>query len=127
MALSKPKAPKAVAEKRLVFGVLPPDVKAMLVAQVERFGSQVKVAEELHVTPAVISTLLKDKYPGSVEQMAERIRGQFMGSTVVCPVMGNLNKRDCLDNQALPQAFTNPVRAALGRACKSCSHRKELA
>ena len=114
------------AAKPKAFGVLPPDVKAVLQQQVERFGSQAKVAAELHVTGAVISMLLKDKYPGSVDQMAQRIRGEFMGSTVHCPVYGTLNKRNCLDNQALPQAFTNPLRAALGRACKTCVNRKEL-
>lgn len=120
-ALAKP-----AAAKRTAFNALPADVKAVLQAQVERFGSQVKVAAELHVTSAVISMLLKDKYPGSVEQMEQRIRGEFMGSTVHCPVYGTLNKRNCLDNQALPQAFTNPLRAALGRACKTCVNRKEL-
>jgi fructose 1,6-bisphosphatase len=108
-------------------GVLPPDVKNALLAAVTRFKSQTKVAEELGVSSAVISTLLKDKYPGSVEQMAQRIRGKFMGATVVCPVMGTLSKHSCLDNQALPMAFTNPMRAALGRACKSCLNRKDMA
>lgn len=106
--------------------VLPADVKAALQAAVLRLGSQVKVAEELHVTSPVISTLLKDKYPGSVETMEQRIRGQFMAETVLCPVMGTLSKRSCQDNQALPQAFTNPMRAALGRACKTCPNRKDM-
>ena len=120
MPSSKPAAkPKA-------FGVLPPDVKAVLQEQVQRFGSQVKVAKALNVTGAVISTLLQDKYPGSVDQMEQRIRGKFMGSTVQCPVYGTLSKLSCIDNQALPQAFTNPLRAALGRACKTCVNRKEL-
>lgn len=118
--------PKISAPKRTAFNALPADVKAVLQAEVVRFGSQAKVAAELHVTGAVISMLLKDKYPGSVDQMEQRIRGQFMGSTVLCPVYGTLNKRNCLDNQALPQAFTNPLRAALGRACKTCVNRKVL-
>lgn len=116
MASNKPK----------VCGVLPPAVKAALQAAVTRFNSQTKVAEALGVSSAVISTLLKDKYPGSVNAMEERIRGEFMAETLLCPVMGTLGKRSCLDNQALPMAFTNPVRAALGRACKSCIHRKDL-
>lgn len=124
--MASSKAAKPVAAKRTAFNALPPDVKAVLQAQVLRFGSQVKVAAELSVTGAVISTLLQDKYPGSVDLMEQRIRGQFMGSTVLCPVYGTLNKRNCLDNQALPQAFTNPLRAALGRACKTCINRKEL-
>lgn len=106
-------------------GVLPPDVKAALAAAVKRFSSQSKVAEELNVSTAVISTLLKDKYTGNVERMEQRIRGQYMAETVRCPVMGDLSKRSCLDNQALPQAFTNPMRAALGRACKTCPNRKD--
>ena len=119
MASNKPSAAKA-------FSALPADVKAVLVAEVKRFGSQVKVAEKLRVTGPVIRMLIKDKYPGSVKTMVDRIRGEFMGDTVVCPVLGTLNKRDCLDNQALPMAFTNPVRAALGRACKSCNNRKDM-
>lgn len=117
MASNKPK----------VCGVLPPDVKAALQAAVTRFTSQVKVAEELGVSSAVISTLLKDKYTGNVDAMGERIRGKYMGATVICPVMGTLSKHSCLDNQALPMAFTNPIRADLGRRCKTCPNRKELA
>jgi fructose 1,6-bisphosphatase len=116
MALNKSLPPK----------MLPADVKAALQTAVKRFNSQSKVAEELGVSTAVISTLLKDKYTGNVEGMEQRIRGQFMAETVRCPVMGTLSKRSCLDNQALPQAFTNPMRAALGRACKTCPNRKEL-
>lgn len=104
---------------------LPPDVKAALQEAVARFGSQAKVAGELGVTGAVISALLKDKYLGSVAVMEQRIRGEFMLETVRCPVMGNLSTKSCLDNQALPLAFTNPVRSALGRACKNCPHRKD--
>lgn len=112
-------------KKSKVFGVLAPDVKAALQAAVTRLGSQTNVALEMNVSTAVISTLLKDKYAGRVDGMEQRIRGQFMAETVVCPVMGTLSKRSCLDNQALPQAFTNPVRAALGRACKKCPYRKD--
>ena len=107
-------------------GVLPPDVKAALEQAITRFGSQSRVAEELGVSSAVVSTLRKDKYQGNVQSMEQRIRGQFMAETVLCPVQGTLSTRSCLDNQALPMAFTNPVRAALGRACKSCQHRKDL-
>lgn len=114
------------SNKPRVYSSLPADVKAVLVGEIKRYGSQIKVAEKLRVTGPVISTLLKDKYRGSVKTMVDRIRGEFMAETVRCPVMGDLNKRSCLDNQALPMAFTNPVRAALGRACKSCIHRKDM-
>lgn len=114
------------SNKPRVCGVLAAEVKAALQAAVTRFKSQTKVAEELGVSSAVISTLLKDKYPGNVDAMEQRIRGQYMAETLLCPVMGTLSKRSCLDNQALPMAFTNPIRAALGRACKTCPNRKDL-
>jgi hypothetical protein len=107
-------------------GVLSADVKTALQKAVTRFGSQTKVASELGVSSAVISALLKDKYLGSVAVMEQRIRGQYMAETVMCPVQGTLSTRNCLDNQALPMAFTNPVRAALGRACRTCPNRKDM-
>lgn len=111
MSLSKP-------------AVLPADVKAALAAAVVRLGSQSKAAADLGVSGAVVNTLLKDKYTGDVAGMEKRIRGQYMAATVQCPVMGALNSRDCLDYQARPPAFTNPVRAALSRSCKNCPHRR---
>ena len=120
MATTKP------ATKAKVLGKLPPDAKDALVAAVKRFKSQTAVAAELNVSVAVVNTLLKDKYPGDVAAMEKRIRGQFMSVTVKCPVQGTLSARSCLDNQALPVAFTNPVRAALSRACKTCPNRKDM-
>ena len=104
---------------------LPADVQAALQAAVKRLGSQVRVAEELGVSPAVVNNLLKDRYLGDVAGMAERIRGQFMAQMVRCPVMGDLGRRHCLDYQARPLVFTNPTRVALHAACKTCSHRRE--
>lgn len=115
MALNKPQQ------------MLSADAKTALQEAVVRLKSQAKVAHELGVSGAVVSTLLKDKYQGDVAAMEERIRGKFLGATVICPVMGTLSKDSCLDNQALPMAFTNPLRAALGRACKKCHHRKDMA
>lgn len=106
---------------------LPQEVKKALAVAVAKHKSQRLVGDLVGVSTTVVSQLLNDKYPGDVAAMEQRIRGQFMAETVTCPVMGKLSKRDCLDNQGLPMAFTNPVRAALGRACKTCPNRKEHA
>lgn len=104
---------------------LPADVKKSLQDAVARLRSQSKVAEDLGVSPAVVNNLLKDRYPGDVAGMADRIRGQYMAETVSCPVLGTLGRRHCLDYQARPLVFTNSQRSALYRACKVCIHRKE--
>lgn len=106
---------------------LPPEVKAALSAAVTRLGSQTKVAADLGVSGPVVSQLLKDSYAGDVPTLAVRIRGKYMAETVQCPVMGTLGRNHCLDYQARPLAFTNPQRAALFKACKTCPNRKELA
>lgn len=109
------------------FNVLPTDVKQALEAAVNRLGSQVKVAADLGISAATVNNLLRDRYPGDVDGMASRIRGQYMAETVNCPIQGVLSRRHCLDNQARPIAFTNPVRVALHQACKTCHNRKEPA
>ncbi len=114
MPLSKPQAK-----------LLPPDVKAALVEAVKQRKTQVQVAKEMGVSVTVVNTLLKDKYTGDVATMAERIRGLYMAETVNCPVMGQLGKQHCLDYQKRSPANTNPMRAALSRACKTCPNRKE--
>lgn len=104
---------------------LDPAVKTALEGAVKRLGSQSKVADDLGISAAVVNNLLKDRYPGDVAGMADRIRGQYMAETVRCPVMGQLGRRHCLDYQARPLAFTNPVRVQLHAACKKCPNRKE--
>ncbi len=117
MASSKPR----VAKK------LPADVKAALAAAVTSAGKQTTVAAALNVSGPVVSQLLKDKYMGDVPTLAARIRGLYMAETVTCPVMGTLGRNHCLDYQARPLAFTNPQRAALHKACQTCSNRKAQA
>jgi DNA-binding transcriptional regulator YdaS (Cro superfamily) len=114
MASNKPRVPK----------VLPTDVREALAAAVLRLGSQTAVARDLGVSPAVVNHLLKDRYPGDVATMADRIRGQYLAETVNCPVMGELGRRHCLDYQARPLAHTNPQRARLFHACKTCPNRR---
>lgn len=115
------------SSKTRVARKLPADVRAALAAAVKRVGSQAKAAAALSVSSPVVSQLLKDCYPGDVPTMEARIRGCFMSETVQCPVLGTLGRNHCLDNQKRPLAFTNPTRAALFQACKTCPNRKELA
>jgi hypothetical protein len=104
---------------------LPPDVKAALQARVKTVKSQSKVAVELSASTGVVNALLHDKYLGDVDTFADRIRGKYMAQTVQCPVMGTLGRDHCLDNQKRPLVFTNPLRAALATACKTCPNRRE--
>jgi DNA-directed RNA polymerase specialized sigma subunit len=122
--MSKPKTQRKQRTHELT--ALPADAKAELLNQLGRYGTQTKLAAALEVSVAVVSQLLNDKYPGAINRMVDRIRGKWMGKTVQCPVLRTISTLDCLSNQALPIAFTNPVRSALGHNCPKCPHRKEL-
>lgn len=112
---SKPRTPKA----------LPADVKKALQDAVTRASSQRLVGDDLGYSAAVISQALRDAYVGDVATLEQRIRGKYMAETVACPVLGDLPRNNCLDNQRRPLAFTNPVRVALHSACKTCPNRRE--
>lgn len=104
---------------------LAPEVLAALQVAVRSLGTQRAVATDLGVSPAVINTLLKGSYRGDVPTMEARIRGRYMAETVLCPVMGQLGRDSCIGYQARPLAHTNPTRARLYAACKTCPNRKE--
>ena len=128
-AIKPPKAPAPERKPRAKpeAKALPDALKAALQAAVTALGSQVAAGKELGISSAAVSQLLQDKYPGSIQTMVERIKGRYLGLMVRCPVYGTLARNHCLDYQALPVAFTNPLRSALGRACKTCPNRKKAA
>lgn len=105
---------------------LPADVLAILQKQSERL-TQPQMAEALNISTAYVNQALQDKFRGNVDRFAARVRGLWGGSTVSCPVLGSINTKVCQDEQikAKSAAFTNPLRVAVARACKTCPNRNQ--
>jgi DNA-binding transcriptional regulator YdaS (Cro superfamily) len=82
--------------------------------------SQTKVGKLLGVSPTVINQALRNVYPSPLTKLEQKVRGELMRETVRCPVLGEITKRRCLDEQNRPYAATNPVRVELRRACARC-------
>lgn len=87
--------------------------------------SQAKVGAELRKyqrdgfpSGAVISQVLKGKYPGRTDRLQRLVEGRFMSGTVECPVVGKIPSDQCVQYQGQPFANTNPTRIALYRACR---------
>ena len=97
-----------------------PDWLQALVLECER-TNQSSVARRLNVSPAAVSQLLKGTYSADTTRMEARVRGELMRETVPCPVLGELSKRQCLEEQSKPY-YPNPLRSSLFKACKSCIH-----
>jgi hypothetical protein len=81
--------------------------------------TQAQVARRLGVSSAMISQVISGKYPADLEKLAERVRGEFMGKKVYCPVYGDISRRNCIDHQALPFLVSDPDRVACWKACRS--------
>lgn len=101
-----------------------PDWVAVLARACDR-ASQGKVAKRLGVSAAVVNQVLGNAYKGRLDRVEARVRGELMRETVICPVLGEITKRDCLDHQARKFVATNPMRVRLWQACKTCPHREE--
>ncbi len=83
-------------------------------------SSQGKVALRLGVSSTVINQALHNSYPGRLDRVEERVRGEFMRAVVDCPVLGEISARKCLDERQRPFSSSNSLRLQLYRACKSC-------
>jgi len=84
--------------------------------------SQNKVAARLGRSAALISQVLRNKYPGDLHAVEELFRGHFMAETVRCPELGALPLHECHDWMAKARHFqsTNTLRVRMYRACKRC-------
>lgn len=108
-----------VARARLAWGdAMPAEIEALASAAAARTASA--VARDLGYSPAVVSQLLSNKYPGDVARVLGKVRGLLLGEVVECPVLGTLARNRCLDEQKKPFASTNSTRVKLFHACRKC-------
>lgn len=102
-----------------------PDWVKVLAAECERAASQRRVGELIGYSAAVINQVLRNRYAGDLNKVAEKVRGRFMGKTVDCPVLEQIPRDACLAHQAVKLADlgANPARARVWRACRGgCAH-----
>lgn len=105
-------------------GAEPPDWVLTLADACDK-TSQGQVAKRLGISAAVVNQVLGCSYRGRSDRVEQRVRGELMRKTVVCPVLGEISVRDCLDHQTRRYCPTNRVRVQLFKACKTCPNREE--
>jgi len=114
----------AIAKARSAWGEpMPQEISAL--AEACHAQTSRAVAKRLGYSEAVISQVLARKYPGDVAKVFATIRGALMGETVICPILDEIGRDRCLDEQARPFAATNSTRARLYHACQTCQHRQQ--
>ena len=111
-----------VVKARAAWGATMPDWVFALAEEVNR-TSGASTAGRLGYSPALVSNVIANKYPGDIERVAGKVRGAFMGAIVACPVLADIGRDRCLDEQKKPFSATSSVRLRLYRACRSgCPH-----
>jgi hypothetical protein len=85
-------------------------------------SSQARVAARIDRSPAVISNVLRRKYPGDMAALEDLVRGALMAGTVNCPALGTLPSNECRGWMAKARSFgnTNALRVQMYRACRVC-------
>ncbi len=103
------------------WGAAAPDWIIVLAEACDQFG-QTAMGKRLGVSGAVISATLSNTYAGRLDKIEQRVRGELMNERVTCPVLGEISKRQCLDEQSREYASTNALRVELRRACAGCDN-----
>lgn len=84
--------------------------------------SQNAVAKEMGRSGALISQVLRCKYPADLGAIEERFKGVFLEAKVQCPALGDLAANLCQDWRVKGREFApgNPLRTRMFRACGAC-------
>jgi hypothetical protein len=117
-----------VAKARGCWAPKVPDWIEALAGSCAAIGAQ-ETAKRLQYSPSVVSQVLSKNYGpygkgGDLDKFEPVVRGALMGSVVVCPVLDEIGRDRCRQEQARPFVATNSTRARLRRACKTCEHRE---
>jgi hypothetical protein len=103
------------------WGTVPDWVEA-LAAKADATGLK-GAAEAIGYTPSLVSSTLNNKYQGDLARVEEMVRGALMAATVDCPVIGDIGRDRCLDEQKQEFRSTSAMRAQLYYACRNgCPH-----
>ncbi|CAM5396910.1 hypothetical protein AFEL58S_01971 [Afipia felis] len=111
-----------VAKARAAYGDEMPDWVEELAIEATNTSAKL-AAEKIGYSPSLISHVFAKTYSGDLARVEEKVRGALMGVTVMCPILGEIGRDVCLDEQKKPRRATSSVRSKLYRACRSgCPH-----
>ncbi len=119
--LNKPQT-DFLANARDAYGDAVPDW-VLIVAQEANRTSATAVAQRLGYSTAVVSSVCRGNYKGDLGAVEQRVRGVYMGAAVECPVLGEIGRDHCLDEQKKKHIGPSQIRTALFHACRcGCAH-----
>lgn len=100
-----------------------PDWIDALRAYADEHGQKV-AGIKIGYSNTVVSAVLKGTYKGDLKTVQQAVEGALLSVKVECPVIGEIPRDRCLENQKAPYAATNPTRVKLYHACPKCPNRR---
>jgi hypothetical protein len=111
-----------VAKARACWGSSAPDW-VLILAELARDKTLSSAAARVAYSPATVSYVISNKYRGDLSLVEAKVRGALMGMTVDCPILGEIGRHRCLDEQKMGNNASSSIRSKLYRACRSgCPH-----
>ncbi len=85
-------------------------------------ASQNKVARELGYSAALVSQVLRRKYPGDLKAVETAVRGAYEDLVITCPTLGEVSPQVCQEWRTKARKFSteNSQRVRMFRACNRC-------
>lgn len=81
--------------------------------------TQSAIAKRIGYSAPVVSDVFANKYRGDMVRLEQKVRGVLMGATVICPILGEIGRDRCLDEQRVPFSASSSIRSKLYRACRN--------
>jgi len=120
----RPNAPRFVDKVTAIHGDDAPDWLLELASFADREGLA-GAEKRIGYSRSAISNVIADKYTGDLGRVEEMVRGALMSLTVDCPVLGEIGRDRCLQEQKEPFRATSRHRAQIYHACRGgCPHSK---
>lgn len=80
--------------------------------------SQAQAADLVGVSEATVSQVFSGTYKAATTRIERRVRGELLGATCECPVMGDVSTRVCQDVQERQPPIANPQHRECFHACR---------
>lgn len=75
-------------------------------------------AKRIGMSPSVVTSVCRARYSGDLAAVEARVRGALMNESVDCPVLGEIARDYCLDEQKKRHVGSSAARTALFHACR---------
>jgi len=110
----------AIERARAAWGDELPDWVRVL-AEACAAESQSRVAKRMGYSAAAVTQVLRRSYAGRTDRLEQAVRDTLMGdAAVACPVLGEITREHCLEEQAKPFTASSRTRVMLARTCPTC-------